>query len=72
MSTHTTIRSASRKTKAYWRAEQRHRALWEKERHQTDAARAYGSYLIAQERVQGFAAGWEAGIAWARREQRRT
>jgi hypothetical protein len=66
------INRAGKQTKAYWRSEQRHQEAWESEQPMTDAARSYGAYLIAQERVQGFAAGWIAGVAWAKREHRRS
>lgn len=65
------INRAGKQTKAYWRAEQRHREKWEAETPQTPDAKAYGAYQIANERNQGFAAGWIAGVAWAKRQLRR-
>ena len=60
--------SAKTQNEAFWRAENRWREKWEAEEPITDAEKEYGQYLRTCERLQGFATGWIAGIAWANRK----
>lgn len=57
------IHKAGKQTKAFWRSEARFKALWEKE--PTD-------YATLQSMLRGHAAGWTAGVAWERRNQKAT
>lgn len=61
------ISTAGKQTKAFWRSEEWLRRKWEAEKPVTKPEKAYGQYLRTCERLQGHAAGWIAGVAWARR-----
>jgi hypothetical protein len=61
------INRAGKQQKAHWRNQEYWRVRWEAEQPITDAEKAYGQYLRTQERLQGHAAGWIAGVAWAKR-----
>jgi len=54
---------------AWRRFENRMRRKWESEKPVTAGEKAYGQYLRTCERIQGAAAGWIAGVNWARRAQ---
>jgi len=58
----------TREETAFFRCEQRRVKEWRAEKPCTKAGRQYGTLNIASERVQGFSAGWRAGVAWAKRE----
>ena len=60
----------SRRTQnqAYQRASIRHQEKWLKEKPITEPEKGYGQYLRTMERNQGFACGWIAGVAWAKRQ----
>lgn len=61
------ITRASKETKAFWRSERKLRRQYEAEKPVTKAEKAYGQYRRTCERLWGHAAGWVAGVAWARR-----
>ena len=63
------ISRAGKQTKAYWAASRKAQERWEAEIPITDDEKAYGQYLRTMERVQGFATGWIAGVAWAKRQK---
>lgn len=56
------INRAGRQTKAYWRSQ------WDYERKLENEKR---EYVQIQEMLQGHAAGWIAGVAWAKRERKK-
>lgn len=64
------INRAGKQQKAYWRNQEYWRVRWEAEHPDTEPARQFGAYQIACQRLQGHAAGWIAGVAWARRNQK--
>jgi hypothetical protein len=64
------INRAGKQQQAYWRNQEYWRVRWEAEQPSTDAEKAYGQYLRTVERLQGHAAGWLAGVAWARRNMK--
>jgi len=64
------VNRAGKQQQAYWRSEAKCQKLWESEKPVTDSQKAYGQYFRICERVQGFAAGWLAGVAWARRSRK--
>lgn len=64
------VSRAGKHTKAFWRSQERCRARWEAEKPITESEKAYGQYLRTIERLQGHAAGWIAGVAWARRQRK--
>ena len=61
------ITRAGKQTHAFWRAQEKWRLKWEAEKPITNAAKEYGQYLRTCERLQGHAAGWMDGVAWAKR-----
>jgi hypothetical protein len=63
---------AGKQTKAYWRSEAHHYQQWRKEEPITIDDKNYGQHLIAVQRVHGFATGWIAGVAWARRQTKKS
>ncbi len=54
------IARAGKHTKAFWRSEASFEALWAKETI---------DYATLQAMKRGLAAGWKAGVAWARRNK---
>ena len=64
------VNRVGKQTKAYWRSQENHKKGWESEKPVTDSQKAYGQYFRICERVQGFAAGWIAGVSWARRNRK--
>jgi hypothetical protein len=60
----------SKQNAAFWRSQNKLREKWEAERPITEPEKAYGQYLRTCERLQGHAAGWIAGVAWAKRNAR--
>jgi len=65
------INRAGRQTKAYWRSEQANRKRWMAEKPITGPEKTYGQFLRTEERLQGHAAGWIAGVRWAKAEAKR-
>lgn len=65
------INRAGKQQKAYWRSEEYWNEKWMKEDPITDHDKQYGRYQIAMQRQQGFATGWIAGVAWAKRQKRK-
>lgn len=61
------INRAGKQTKAFWRSQDKNRTKWLAEAPVTKAEEAYGQWLRTSERMQGHAAGWIDGVAWARR-----
>ena len=61
------INRAGKQQKAYWRNQEYWRVRWEAEMPGTEADRQIGAYQIAVQRLHGHAAGWIAGVAWAKR-----
>lgn len=64
------INRAGKQQKACWRNQEYWRVRWEAEMPATESARQFGAYQIACQRIQGHAAGWIAGVAWAGRNQK--
>lgn len=61
----------NREQQAYDRAQNKAQEQWLAEKPITKADKEYGQYQRAMERNQGFATGWIAGIAWAKRQKRK-
>jgi hypothetical protein len=61
------VSRAGKQMKAYWRSQEHWREKWEAEKSVLDDEKAYGQYQITNQRLQGHAAGWIAGVAWAKR-----
>lgn len=55
------VNRAGNQTKAYWRSQERYERQLQKEKR---------LYVVIQEMLQGHAAGWIAGVAWAKRKQK--
>lgn len=60
---------AGTQDRAYWRAEYKHQQEWMAESPITGNDKDYGAWLICQQRIHGFAAGWIAGVARAKRQE---
>ena len=54
------IKRAGKQQQAFWRSEARNEERWRKENH---------SFPERQKMLQGHAAGWIAGVAWAKRQK---
>lgn len=65
------VTRAGKQTKAFWRSENRNREKWQKEKPITLDQKTFGQYQRTIERLQGHAAGWIAGVAWAKRSLKR-
>lgn len=61
------ISRAGKHTKAFWRISNSQQEKWLNELPITPSEIEYGQYKRTMDRMQGFAAGWIAAIAWERR-----
>lgn len=65
------VNRAGKQTKAYWRSSAKKQAEWEKATLVLESEKAFGIHAITQQRLQGFAAGWVAGVRWAKQDAKK-